>query len=65
LKGESVGGARVSEIHGNFIVNEGGATAEDVISLMRKVKGRVRDENGIELEPEVDLLGQNWEEPLS
>jgi UDP-N-acetylenolpyruvoylglucosamine reductase len=32
---------------------------------MRKVKGRVRDENGIELEPEVDLLGQNWEEPLS
>jgi len=65
LKGESVGRARVSEIHGNFIVNEGGATAEDVISLMRKVKGRVRDENGIELEPEVDLLGQNWEEPLS
>jgi UDP-N-acetylenolpyruvoylglucosamine reductase len=65
LKGESVGRARVSEIHGNFIVNEGGATAEDVISLMRKVKGRVRDENGIELEPEVDLLGKNWEEPLS
>ena len=32
LKGESVGGARISEVHGNFIVNEGGATAEDVIS---------------------------------
>ena len=65
LKGESVGGARISEIHGNFIVNEGGATAEDVISLMKKVKRRVRDHQGVELEPEVGLLGKNWKEPLS
>jgi UDP-N-acetylmuramate--alanine ligase len=65
LKGESVGGARISKIHGNFIVNEGGATAEDVISLMKKVKRKVRDEQGIEMEPEVGLLGKSWEEPLS
>ncbi|MEC7802401.1 MAG: UDP-N-acetylmuramate dehydrogenase [Verrucomicrobiota bacterium] len=65
LKGESVGGARISEVHGNFIVNEGGATAEDVISLMKKVKRRVRDHQGVELEPEVGLLGKNWKEPLS
>ena len=65
LKGESVGGARISEVHGNFIVNEGSATAEDVISLMRKVKRRVKDDHGIDLEPEVGLLGKKWEEPLS
>ena len=49
LKGESVGGARISEVHGNFIVNAGGATAEYVISLMKKVKRRVRDHQGVEL----------------
>ena len=65
LKGETVGGARISEVHGNFIVNEGGATAEDVIALMKKVKRRVRDHQGVELEPEVGLLGKNWKEPLS
>ena len=60
-----MGGARISEVHGNFIVNEGSATAEDVISLMRKVKRRVKDDHGIDLEPEVGLLGKKWEEPLS
>ena len=65
MKGESVGGARISEVHGNFIVNEGGATAEDVISLMRKVKRKVRDEQGVDMQPEVGLLGKKWEEPLS
>ena len=65
MKGESVGGARISEVHGNFIVNEGGATAEDVISLMRKVKRKVHDEQGVDMQPEVGLLGKKWEEPLS
>ena len=65
LKGESVGAARISEVHGNFIVNEGGATAEDVISLMRKVKNKVKEEQGIDMQPEVGLLGKKWEKPLS
>ena len=65
LKGESVGAARISEVHGNFIINEGGATADDVISLMRKVKNKVREEQGIDMQPEVGLLGKKWEEPLS
>ena len=65
MKGESVGAARISEVHGNFIVNEGGATAEDVISLMRKVKNKVKEEQGIDMQPEVGLLGKKWEEPLS
>ena len=42
-----------------------GATAEDVISLMRKVKRKVRDEQGVDMQPEVGLLGKKWEEPLS
>ena len=58
LKGKTVGGARVSELHGNFIVNEGGATARDVLALMEFVRGRARQERGIELEPEVQILGR-------
>jgi UDP-N-acetylenolpyruvoylglucosamine reductase len=58
LKGTSVGGARVSEMHGNFIVNEGGATAADVLGLIELIRGRARQERGIELEPEVMILGR-------
>ena len=58
LKGTAVGGARVSERHGNFIVNEGGATAGDVLALMEKICVRARQERGIELEPEVQILGR-------
>jgi UDP-N-acetylmuramate--L-alanine ligase/UDP-N-acetylenolpyruvoylglucosamine reductase len=57
LKGTTVGGARVSELHGNFIVNEGGATATDVLALIAKIRERARDERGIDLEPEVMVLG--------
>ena len=58
LKGTTVGGARVSELHGNFIVNEGGATAGDVLALMEQIRLRARQERGIELEPEVQILGR-------
>ena len=57
LKGTRLGGARISEIHGNFIVNEGGATARDVLGLVAKVQMTVRDTYGIELTPEIRLLG--------
>ena len=57
LKGMSIGGARVSEMHGNFIVNEGRATASDVMQLIAAIRQRARQERGIDLEPEVMILG--------
>ena len=55
LKGFSVGGAAVSEKHAGFIVNKGGATAGDVLALSEEVRKRVRERDGVELEPEVRL----------
>lgn len=57
LKGTRLGGARISDMHANFIVNDGGATAADVVGLIRKVQMTVRDTYGIELTPEVRTLG--------
>lgn len=57
LKGERVGGAQVSEIHANFIVNTGGATAADVAALMKRARDEVMRRDGIELRPEVRFLG--------
>lgn len=57
LKGESIGGAVVSDIHANFIVNTNGARASDVMSLINRVKGIVFEKFGIELELEVELVG--------
>lgn len=64
LKGLRVGGAEVSEVHGNFIVNKGSATAGDVIELVRQVRTKVYRASGKVLEPEVLLLGQDWERVL-
>lgn len=58
LKGTAVGKARVSEVHGNFIVNEGGATATDVLRLIRLIQDRAEKERGIKLEPEVMIVGE-------
>jgi UDP-N-acetylenolpyruvoylglucosamine reductase len=52
-----VGGAGFSEKHANFIVNEGDATTADVIALMAEGRRRVSERFGIELEPEVQTLG--------
>lgn len=57
LKGARVGGALVSDVHANFIVNVGGASANDVLSLIRLVKDTVRESDGIELRPEIRFLG--------
>ena len=59
LKGTRVGGAAVSDLHGNFIVNEGGATAADVLGLIGKIREQVRQARGIELETEVEILGED------
>lgn len=55
-KGMNVGGAAVSEKHANFLVNCGGATASDVLSLMRKIQKKVRNDSGVQLLPEVHFL---------
>lgn len=57
LRGYSVGGAQVAEKHCGFVVNKGGATAEDVQSLIEDVHRIVKDKFGVELEPEVKMLG--------
>ena len=56
LKGLTVGGAQVSPIHANFIVNLGNARASDVRQVIGRVKEAVRKKNGIELETEVKIL---------
>jgi UDP-N-acetylenolpyruvoylglucosamine reductase len=57
LKGRRVGGAAVSDVHANFIVNTGHATARDVLALIAQVQDRARLERGIELETEVEIIG--------
>jgi UDP-N-acetylmuramate dehydrogenase len=57
LQGARVGGAQVSEVHANFIVNAGGATAVDVVALVRLIRDTVKEAYGIELTPEVRFLG--------
>ena len=56
LKGASVGGAEVSEKHAGFIINKGGATADDFLRLIELVKERVYAEFGIELEEEIEII---------
>lgn len=57
LKRTRVGGAEISELHANFIVNTGGATAADVIALVRLARETIRKQYGIELRPEIRFLG--------
>ena len=61
LKGLTVGGAQVSEKHAGFIVNKGGATCQDIVTLMSRVRERVFKETGVTLEPEVRYLGMEGE----
>jgi UDP-N-acetylenolpyruvoylglucosamine reductase len=58
LKGTRIGGAVVSDAHGNFIVNEGHATAKDVLALIEVVRKRARTARGIELQTEVEIIGE-------
>lgn len=58
LRGFQVGGAQVSEKHCGFVINKDGATASDVMELMRQVSDKVYDKFGVRLEPEVKRLGE-------
>lgn len=62
LKGFTVGGAQVSEKHSGFVINIGGATCDDVLELMRQVRQKVYDNSGIVLEPEVRIIGEEFED---
>ena len=64
LKGERVGGAEVSAVHANFIINRGGAASSDILELVRRVRARVRERTGVTLEPEVLLYGKRWKDVL-
>lgn len=57
LRGKRIGGAEISRLHANFIVNRGGATAEDILSLMNLAREAVLRRTGIELEPEIRTVG--------
>ncbi len=65
LKGMRVGAAEVSDVHGNFIVNRGGASCADVIELVRQIREVIQAKASYLLEPEVLLLGQSWDDVLA
>jgi UDP-N-acetylmuramate--alanine ligase len=58
LKNSRVGNARVSQVHGNFIVNDGDATASEMLALIDNIKSVARKKRGIELETEVEIVGE-------
>ena len=58
LKGLTVGGAQVSKKHAGFVVNIGGATAQDVLDLIKEVQDRVYKAHGVKLYPEVKMIGE-------
>ena len=53
-----MGGALVSMEHGNFLVNDGSATARDMLDLIELIRQRARSQRGIELETEVEIIGE-------
>lgn len=57
LRGLQIGGAKVSEKHCGFVINAGGATASDVMNLIREIQAKVKDEFQVDLETEVVILG--------
>ncbi len=57
LKGKKIGGAKVSELHCGFIVNVDNATTDDVLNLIRLIRETVRYKFGVQLEPEVRIIG--------
>ncbi len=59
LKGARVGGEFVSAEHGNFIVNDGTATARDVLELIETLRQKVKAERGFELHTEVEIVGED------
>lgn len=58
LKGTSIGKATVSDVHGNFIVNSGSATASEILALIESIRNKAKQERGVELETEVKIIGE-------
>lgn len=58
LRGETIGGARVSDVHTNFILNRGGALAADIVELIHRVQERVKTCCNVELETEIRIVGE-------
>ncbi|MFZ7110552.1 MAG: UDP-N-acetylmuramate dehydrogenase [Desulfatiglandales bacterium] len=58
LKGARIGGAMISEQHANFIVNRGDASASDILALMEMAQRAVKEQTGVDLEPEIRIVGQ-------
>ena len=58
LKGFQIGGAKISEMHGNFIVNAGNATAKDVLDLIQYIKDEILNLYGVKMETEVEIIGR-------
>ncbi|MBN8199492.1 UDP-N-acetylmuramate dehydrogenase [Bacillus sp. NTK034] len=58
MKGHSIGGAQISNMHGNFIVNAGDAKAEDVLALIQHIKDTIFDLYGVKMETEVEIIGR-------
>lgn len=57
LKGKRIGGAMISDKHANVIVNVGGARAQDILALMETARQKVREQTGVDLEPEIRVVG--------
>ena len=64
LKGTHIGAAEVSNIHANFIINKGEATAKDVLALMKQVRAKVQHDKHQLLQPEIIVLGKEWKDLL-
>ncbi|WP_010172278.1 UDP-N-acetylmuramate dehydrogenase [Bacillus coahuilensis] len=58
LKGYTIGGAKISDLHGNFIVNNGNASAEDVRKLIQYIQQTIYDLYGIRMETEIEIIGR-------
>ena len=59
LKGTSIGHAAVSEIHGNFVINQGGASAKEILQLIESIQQKAKTEQAIDLETEIKILGED------
>ena len=59
MKGRNVGRAEVSHEHGNFIVNRGKADAHDVLRLIDEIRAEAREQRGIDLETEIQVVGED------
>ena len=58
LKGYQIGGARISDMHGNFIVNAGGATAQDVLGLIQYIQKKIKEDYNVDMHTEVEIIGE-------